>query len=139
MPLSNKPGRAPIRGAWQGITAQNVPKPVTLHMNPARTAKVKGRINLKAVADVLAERGLDPTEQILAILCPTDENGNQVQSGLDADVQARIWNELLQYTQPKLKSVEVKGNLTAQVLNFTPEQSRAIAEEFLASQGFSKT
>lgn len=125
------------RGSFGAISDLKA-KPVKPLMDPRRTSRQPARINLKAVADVLAERGLDPTEQILGILCPTDEEGRPLPSSLDPDVQARIWNELLQYTQPKLKSVEVKGNLTAAVVNFSPDQARAIAEEFIKAQDFTK-
>jgi hypothetical protein len=52
------------------------------------------------VAEALAEEGLDPATELIRI----------IQAGsLEPKVQASILNELLQYTQPKLKSIEVKG------------------------------
>ena len=70
------------------------------HYDNAKSAKKPGRINLRAVAEALAEEGLDPATELIRI----------IQAGsLEPKVQASILNELLQYTQPKLKSIEVKG------------------------------
>ena len=64
-----------------------------------RSSKKPGKINLRAVADALTQEGLDPAAELIRI----------VRSGsLDAKTQASVLNELLQYTQPKLKAVEVK-------------------------------
>lgn len=101
-------------------------------IDPKRSTKGRGRINLKAVAEVLAERGLDPTEAIVAILQPVDpDTGESLPSKLELDVQARILNELLQYTQPKLKSVEIKAKVAATSFDVNNDQARRIAEEFL--------
>lgn len=113
------------------------------HLPASRTANRPGRINLKAVAEVLAARGLDPTEEIINLLLPpVDGNGQPVPgrdgkpmgSALEPDVRARIWNELLQYTQPKLKSVDVKVKGAIATFNVSPEQARKIAEEYLRSE-----
>lgn len=93
----------------------------------SRKAKTPGKINLKMVADALAEEGMDPTLEIIKVLqrkVPvTDRAGNPVidvmtgdplmVDAIDPDTRLRTLNELLQYTQPKLKSVEMKvsGNL----------------------------
>ena len=67
-----------------------------------RSSKKEGRINLRAVAEVLTEEGLDPASELIRI----------IRSGtLDAKTQASVLNELLQYTQPKLKAVEVKNKV----------------------------
>jgi hypothetical protein len=104
-----------------------------------RTSRKPGRINLKAVSEVLAERGLDPTEAIIDILCPVDDEGQPMDSMLDADTRARVLSDLLQYTQPKLKSIEVKAKVAVGTFDVTNEQARKIAEEFLLlSQGEAK-
>lgn len=86
------------------------------------SAATKGhpRINLKAVAEACIEEGLDPAVEITRALnkkIPLFKNGSQVfdDNGLpvmvhlvDSDTRLRTLNELLQYTQPKLKAVEVK-------------------------------
>lgn len=101
-------------------------------LDPKRTSTRPGRINLKAVAEVLAERGYDPTVEILKLLDPgVDEEGNPLPSSIDADVRGRLWNELLQYTQPKLKSIEVKGKIAAAGFDVSDDQARRLAEEFL--------
>lgn len=78
------------------------------------------RINLKAVAEACIDEGLDPAVEITKALnkqIPLIKNGQQVfdDNGLpvmvhlvDSDTRLRTLNELLQYTQPKLKAVEVK-------------------------------
>lgn len=78
------------------------------------------RINLKAVAEACMDEGLDPATEITKALnkqIPLFRNGQQVfdDNGLpvmvhlvDPDTRLRTLNELLQYTQPKLKAVEVK-------------------------------
>lgn len=78
------------------------------------------KINLKAVAEACIEEGLDPATEIaraLSAKIPLVKNGQQIfdDNGLpvmvnlvDADTRLRTLNELLQYTQPKLKAVEMK-------------------------------
>lgn len=96
---------------------------VPLHLKPEQsTAKQYNRINLRAVGDVLSQSGLDPTVELVKIL----ESGK-----LPADIQARILNELLQYTQPKLKSIEIRAKVAATAFDVNDEQARRIAEEFL--------
>ena len=80
-----------------------------------------GGMNLRAVADVLAAEGLDPTVEIVKILKAQKpvltRSGTQVldadgepamQDVLDGDTRARVLLELQQYVAPKLKAVEVK-------------------------------
>ncbi len=98
------------------------------------TSQKKGRdmrINLKAVAEACIEEGLDPAVEIAKALKATipmmrngmqvfDENGVAVMVPLlDVDTRMRTLNEFLQYTQPKLKSVEVKMSGS---LDLTSEQ-----------------
>lgn len=98
------------------------------------TSQKKGRdmrINLKAVAEACIDEGLDPAIEIakaLKAMVPMMRNGMQVYDDngvavmiplLDVDTRMRTLNEFLQYTQPKLKSVEVKMSGT---LDLTSEQ-----------------
>lgn len=98
------------------------------------TSQKKGRdmrINLKAVAEACIDEGLDPAIEIAKALkatVPMMRNGMQVYDDngvavmiplLDVDTRMRTLNEFLQYTQPKLKSVEVKMSGT---LDLTSEQ-----------------
>lgn len=105
--------------------------PPTNYTAGRKTGRAKGGINLRTVAAVLEEYGMDPTVEIIKILRPVDDEGNAVPSKLDPDVQARILNELLQYTQPKLKSVEVKAKVAATAFDINDAQAKRIAEEFL--------
>jgi hypothetical protein len=102
------------------------------HANMTKSRK-PGRINLKAVAEALAEEGLDPTTEMIRILkaeVPVlDINGKprvdpktkkpMMRPAVDDDTKLRTLNELLQYTQPKLKSVEMK---VSGALDLTSEQ-----------------
>lgn len=101
-----------------------------------RSSSTKGpaaahRINLKAVAEALAEEGLDPTTEMIRILklqVPVlDIQGKPridpktkkpiMRDALDPDTKLRTLNELLQYTQPKLKSVEMKVSGSLELTN----------------------
>lgn len=107
-------------------------------IDPARSMRA-GKINLKAVAEVLSERGLDPTEEIAKILearfpDTVDRDTLEVVPGryvLDAETRAKILADLLQYCQPKLKSVEISGAVGIARLDITDEQARRLASEFL--------
>jgi len=93
----------------------------------SRSSKMPMRMNLRAVAEALIAEGLDPAIEMIKILkkeIPVlDSNGKPkidpktkkplMVPALDDDTKLRTLNELLQYTQPKLKSVEMKvsGNL----------------------------
>lgn len=79
------------------------------------------KINLKAVSEALVEEGLDPAIEFARILKGRplfDEDGKPIidpatgqplrRYAIDEDVRARMLSEILQYTQPKLKAVEVK-------------------------------
>ena len=99
------------------------------------TSEGKGgdlRINLKAVSAALVDEGFDPAVEITKILkgeVMTDDDGKPVVHPVtgevmrtyrvDADVRLRMLNEVLQYTQPKLKAVEMKVSGT---LDLTSEQ-----------------
>jgi hypothetical protein len=90
------------------------------------------KINLLAVSEALVEEGLDPAVEFARILKGrpvTDDNGDAVidpvtgqqarKYDLDADVRVRMLSEILNYTQPKLKAVEVKMSGS---LDLTSEQ-----------------
>lgn len=95
-------------------------------LGPKRKSHSNTRINLRAVSEVLADYGMDPAAEMVRILTAEipvtdsegspvlDENGEPLMvPALDADTRLRFMNELLQYTQPKLKSVDVKIDHTA--------------------------
>ena len=69
-------------------------------------------VNLRDVGEVLASYGLDATAEIAGILMPHDvigETGEVEGQGYQLDPKDRVKAllELLQYTKPKLKAVEV--------------------------------
>lgn len=79
------------------------------------------RMNLKAVSEALVEEGLDPATEFAKVLKGrpmVDDAGNPVidprtgqparEYDIDPDIRVRMLSEILQYTQPKLKAVEVK-------------------------------
>jgi len=101
-------------------------------LNGQRRSRSNTRINLRAVGEVLAEYGMDPAAEMVKILTAEepvldtdgapiyDEDGQPMtRPALDAEMRLRFMNELLQYTQPKLKSVDVKVDHTA---DLTDEQ-----------------
>lgn len=108
----------------------------------SKGAAGSNRINLKAVAEALAEEGLDPTTEMIRILkaqVPVlDIQGKpridpktkkpMMRDAVDSDTKLRTLNELLQYTQPKLKSVEMKVSGS---LELTNEQLDARLETLL--------
>lgn len=94
------------------------------------SSKKPHRINLKAVADALMDEGLDPATEITRILkgeVMYGDDGQPVKHpvtgevqrvyAVDSDTRVRTLNELLQYTQPKLKAVEVKVSGSLELTN----------------------
>jgi hypothetical protein len=85
-------------------------------------------INLRAVSEALVEEGLDPAVEFARVLRgrpAVDAGGNPVIDPvtgdqarvyeIDTDVRVRMLSEILQYTQPKLKAVEVKMSGTLEL------------------------
>lgn len=99
-------------------------------------------INLRAVSEALVEEGLDPAVEFARILRgrpAVDATGAPVLDpvtgeqtrvyAIDTDVRVRMLSEILQYTQPKLKAVEVK---VSGGLDISDEQLNARVEALLA-------
>lgn len=61
-----------------------------------------GKINLRAVAEVLESKGLDPTVEIVRIL-------QDPASNLSVDLKLKTLSTLMEYTHSKKKSVEITG------------------------------
>lgn len=112
-------------------------------MDPRRsTAKRSGRLNLKAVSEVLLEHGYDPTEELIKLLVTPvgedglpikDQHGKPLAPALAPAERAKLWNELLQYTQGKKKAVDIKVTGAVTAFSVTADQATRIAEEFLRS------
>lgn len=117
-------GAPPQMATVQDLQGANEPLTGNGHARQ-RSASTKGagrhKINLRAVSEALIEEGLDPAAEIIRILkakvplttrggAPVvDAQGKPVMvDAIDADTKLRTLNEMLQYTQPKLKAVEMK-------------------------------
>lgn len=119
-------GDVPRLATVQDLAGANPPLSGRSHVG-RKTSKNKNgpnglpRINLKAVSEALIDEGLDPATEITRILkgeIERDDNGNPVLHPVtgepvrkylvDPETRLRTLNEVLQYTQPKLKAVEVK-------------------------------
>lgn len=114
----------------------------TQQIGPDKSHQTRGRLNLKAVADVLATYDLDPADEIAKILAKRkpklDGKGNPVldpETGepltepvLPTDLALKTHLELLRYTRPQLKAVEV----TVKEPELTDEQAEARIKALLA-------
>lgn len=119
--LAELNGDAPRLASQQDLEAAG---PRTGNTHPVRKssgARHPLKINLMAVSEALVEEGLDPAIEFARILRGrplVDDEGKPVidpvtgeqarRYELDADVRVRMLSEILNYTQPKLKAVEVK-------------------------------
>lgn len=94
-----------------------------------RGKKAAVGINLKSVAEALVLEGLDPAVEFARILKPIQRvdpitGKKTMEHQLDPDTRARMLSEILQYTQPKLKAVEVKMSGTLDLLSEEQLDSR---------------
>jgi len=103
------------------LAESSVTKLKTPITNPAR--RKKGMIDIFSVAEVLAEQGLNPAEEIAKAL-----KGGK----LDLETQVKLHATLLEYVAPKLKSVELNGTLNVQR---TPEEIEARLQELAQMAG----
>jgi hypothetical protein len=75
----------------------------------------QGKLNLRAVVDVLDSYGLDPIEELAKVLVDKATGQPVMKPKLDIETHVKLLTELAQYTRPKLKAVEIT--------NKTPELS----------------
>jgi hypothetical protein len=89
----------------------------------------QGKLNLRAVVDVLDSYGLDPIEELAKVLVDKEPARSRdgapiidpatgqpvMKPKLDIETHVKLLTELAQYTRPKLKAVEIT--------NKTPELS----------------
>lgn len=116
--------------------------PDTQEIDRRKSLEKIGRVNLKAVGDVLSRYGMDPAEELAKILVKRkpvlDGKGNQVfdpetkepltEPVLATDLLLRTHLELLRYTRPQLKAVEV----TMKEPELTEEQVKARIKALVA-------
>jgi len=129
-----EPGDAPQLATSQDLMAANPPLTgrTRIKRRSASTRNNGGTINLRSVAEACIEAGLDPAQAIAQALVSQvpardrlgnavlDDDGNPVLvDAVDPDTRLRVLSSLLEYTQPKLKAVEVKMSGT---LDLTGEQ-----------------
>ena len=135
--LNDLAGAAPAMATLQDLQGANPffagrANAVYQSKSNKKGAKLRMRINLMAVGEALAAEGLDPAVEMVRILQSQvplmTRGGNPVLTekgkavmvdALDADTKLRTLNEMLQYTQPKLKAVELK---VSGALDLTSEQ-----------------
>lgn len=120
-----EPGDAPKLATSQDLLGANPPLTGRTHIRKA-SARAKGgsgpgTISLRTVAEACIEAGLDPAQAIANALMGQvqardrmgqlvfDDAGEPVMiDAVDPDTRLRVLSSLLEYTQPKLKAVEVK-------------------------------
>ncbi len=113
-------GDVPKLATSQDLMGSNPPLTGRTYAGRQRS-KVPGTISLRTVAEACIAAGLDPAEAIAKALTTQvqardrmgsllfDDQGNPVMvDAVDADTRLRTLQSLLEYTQPKLKAVEVK-------------------------------
>jgi hypothetical protein len=142
-------GAVPRLTTVQDLAGAN-PWPEGRRISGNRTNRGKSKVpkvNLKAVADALLDEGLDPATEIARVLKGrpmVDAEGNPVIDALtgepvmqhlvEPEVRLRTLNSLLEFVQPKLKSVELSGKNGGPIAitTISPDQAERIAREFLA-------
>jgi hypothetical protein len=114
-------GDVPRMASMWGRDDMEPPDTVQIGHGPGGRASRSGRLNLRAVSDVLEGYGLDPIEELAKVL--TTKEPHRARDGsvltdpqtgepilkpvVDMDTRVKLLTELAQYTRPKLKSVEV--------------------------------
>lgn len=116
-------GDVPRLATSQDLMGANPPLTGRSHIRvAARNARrTPAAFSLRTVAEACLEAGLDPAQAIAAALTSqvqardrmgtpvVDDEGNPVMvDTVDPDTRLRVLSSLLEYTQPKLKAVEVK-------------------------------
>lgn len=104
-----------------GRRSNKTPEAKASSSNRATGIRTLPKINLKAVAEACLDEGLDPAAEIARVLKGKpllDDKGNEVLDpvtgepvlvhDVDAEVRLRTLNSLLDFTQPRLKAVEMK-------------------------------
>ena len=93
--------------------------PAQISHGPGGRAARNGKLNLRAVADVLETYGLDPIEEIAKVMVATEpvkvdgqvvlnpDGTPRMKPVLDTQTFLKAAMELANYSRPKLKAVEV--------------------------------
>lgn len=88
----------------------------TRQMTGTRSRRNKVGVNLRAVAEVLDEYGMNPAEEVIRLIR---------EDRLDDEMKARLMMEMLEYVQPKLQRTELTGKdggaLTVEILRFADQ------------------
>lgn len=119
--LADTVGDVPTMSSmWNYDPAHEIESRAQIAHGQGGRASRSGKLNLRAVSDVLEGYGLDPIEELAKVLTTQephrardgtivkDENGQPIlKPVVDMDTKVKLLTELAQYTRPKLKSVEV--------------------------------
>jgi type I site-specific restriction-modification system R (restriction) subunit len=74
------------------------------------------------ISAILAKHGVTPVDELIKIATEKDDKGQFTAS---RDQRIRIWQDMLQYTNSKLRSVEmhgmIKGDFRIQLVNYGAE------------------
>lgn len=110
------PAEEPDLPVMAGARRSELPQTSQVRRSPAKP------FNLKGVADVLIDAGLNPAEEILRVM-----------PELDPDVKARMMATLLEYIQPKLRAIEMTGKNGGPIeLSMTADERAARIAELQA-------
>ncbi len=133
------------RAETQGVMPGTAETQQIFH-GPGGRASRSGKLNLRAVADVLESYGLDPIEEIARVMVERepvlDDRGQPVIGAdgkpltkpvLDKQTFLKTAIELAQYSRPKLKAIEVT---TKQ--DMTPEEIDKRLERLMRRQAEGK-
>ena len=92
---------------------------VQLNGNRSRRGKNKGGINMRAVAEVLHDYGLNPADEVIKLI---------VNDQIDDELKARLYMEMLEYCQPKLSRTEHTGKdggeLIVEIVKFADQAAQ---------------
>lgn len=107
------------------LPAQKEELPVQKAPSPSPVPVERGphtKNTTETIRKLLADRGIDPVNELLDLYIETDKHGDRV---MPVKERLALMKELLQYTAPKLKSVDqninLRADLNVKLVQFTPE------------------
>jgi hypothetical protein len=124
--LSSMGGDPPVLATPVDVmSAGMIGETAQIKHGPGGRASRSGRLNLRAVAEVLGRYDLDPIEEVARVVTALepvldgdgkpvigDDGKPAMRPVLDATTRLRTLLELAQYSRPKLKAIEVQHKPT---------------------------